>query len=166
MTDFQFVNTDNYHDQDTAPVASPRALPFNENRYFCAICDRKLNDIHLTDDELTERFKTPNGFNCNVCYREYRSLKVLKEHQMDHFKEKDFKVACVECTNISKTFDTDGTLDEMYTKNDVRSELFCEMCDRYFENKSSFLQHIRDHYDRLVYTCDHCEGIKIIGWER
>lgn len=156
MTDFQFVNTDNF---DLGPPKS-----FAENRFFCAICDRKLNDIRLTDDEL-ERLKTKNGFNCNVCYKVYRSLKMLKEHQVEHFNGKDFKVACIECTNLSKTFDT-GILDEIYTKNDVRSEFFCEMCDRCFDGKNKYLQHVRDHNDRTVYTCDYCIGIKIIGWER
>lgn len=164
MTAFQFVNTDNY---DQGPLAPPKSILLSENRYFCAICYRKLNDIYLSDDELTQRFKTTNGFTCNICYQVYRSLKMLKEHQIDHFKEKDLKVACVECTNLSKTFDT-GTLDEMYTKNDVRSELLCEICDRYFDNnnKNQYLRHIRDHYDRIVYTCECCKGIKIIGWER
>lgn len=163
MTDFQFVNTDNYDQQEP--------LPLSENRYFCAICDRKLNDIHLTDDEITERFKTKNGFTCNVCYQVHRSLKMLKEHQMEHFTENDFKVACVECTNLSKTFDTSGILDDVYTKNDVRSELLCEICDRCFDDKTNdgkikYLRHIRDHYDRTVYTCDYCNGMKIVGWER
>lgn len=157
MTDFQFVNTDNF---DQIALKS-----LGENRYFCAVCDRKLNDIRLTDLEL-ERFQCKNGFNCNVCYKVYRSIKMLKEHQLqDHFNEKDLKVACIECTNLSKTFDT-GILDEIYTKNDVRSEFFCEICDRCFDDKIKYLQHVRDHYDRTVYTCEYCNGMKIIGWER
>lgn len=160
MTDFQFVNTDTF-DQE-----HPKSL--TESRYFCAICDRKLNDIRLADEEL-ERFKTKHGYPCNVCYKAYRSLKLLKEHQMDHFNDKDLLVACVECTNVAKTFDTGcGIMEigEIYTKNDVRSEFFCESCDRCFDDRMKYLQHVRDHYDRMVYTCDYCNGIKIIGWER
>lgn len=82
-TEFQFVNTDELMDQK-----SP-----NENRYFCEICDRKLNDIHLNDDEL-ERFKTTDGFyHCNICYKFYRNIDALKEHQTnEHFAGKDLKV--------------------------------------------------------------------------
>ncbi len=158
MTDFQFVNTDNID-----------LKPLSENRYFCAICDRKLNDIHLTDEELEERFKTKFGFSCNICYSVHRSLNALKEHQNEHFTEEHLTVACIECTNLSKTFDTgcdDLEIGEIYTKNDVRSELNCERCDRYFDDKNRYLQHVRDHNDRTVYTCDNCNGIKIIGWER
>lgn len=160
MTDFQFVNTDNF---DQEPLKS-----FSENRYFCAICDRKLNDIRLADEEL-ERFKTKHGFNCNVCYKAYRSLKLLMEHQNEHFKDNNFKVACVECTNLSKTFASGCDIleiGEIYTKNDVRSEFFCETCDRCFDDNNKYMQHVRDHFDRTVYTCDYCNGLKIIGWER
>lgn len=158
MTDFQFVNTDCFDE------GSPK--PFSESRYFCAICDRKLGDIRLTDEEL-EHFKTKHGFNCNICFKVYRNLQTLSEHQIEHFNDKDFKVACIECTNLSKTFETGcGTLDEIYTKNDVRSEFFCERCNRCFDDKNKYLQHLRDHNDRTVYNCDDCNGIKIIGWQR
>ncbi|KAJ6636060.1 Zinc finger protein [Pseudolycoriella hygida] len=160
MTDFQFVNTDNF-DQGSLK-------PLSENRYFCAICDRKLNDVRLTDDEL-ERFKTNNGFNCNICFKLYRSINSLKDHQIEHFNGNELKVACVECTNLSKTLDAACEIveiGEIYTKNDVRSEYYCETCDRCFDDKNKYKQHIRDHYDRIVYTCDDCNGTKIIGWER
>lgn len=158
MTDFQFVNTDDF---DLKQI--------HENRYFCAVCDRKVNDIRLTDEEL-ERFKTKHGYHCNVCYKIYRSVIMLKEHQIaEHFAVKDLKVACIECTILSKTFDNSCGLQEIgeiYTKHDVRSEFCCETCDRYFDDKSKYLQHVRDHNDRTVYSCDRCNGIKIIGWER
>lgn len=163
MTDFQFVNTESYSQHELEPSGT---TSISENRYFCAICDRKLNDIELTDDEINDHFKSKNGFTCNVCYQVYRSLKVLKEHQMEHFKEKNLKVACIECTHSSKTFYASATLEEVYTNNDVRSELLCEICNRYYDDNHKYLRHIRDHYDRIVYTCDYCQGIKIIGWDR
>lgn len=166
MMDFQFVNAENYLEDESS--ASTRSISLNKKHYFCAICDRKLNDVHLTDTELTERFKRLNYFTCNVCYQVYRNIKTLKDHQMEHFNGNDLKVACVECTNLAKKFDTVGTLDEVYTKNDVRlnAELLCEMCDRCFDDKNKYLRHIRDHFDRIVYECDKCDGMKTIGWER
>ncbi|XP_037036664.1 zinc finger protein 845-like isoform X1 [Bradysia coprophila] len=157
MTEFQFVNTDHF-DQKT----------LTDNRYFCEICDRKLNDIRLTDDDF-DRFKTKHGYNCNICYKVYRNLNALKEHQSQHFNGNDLKVACIECTSLSKTLDTGCDIleiGEIYTKNDVRSEFHCEKCDRFFDVRSKYVQHLRNHYDRTVYTCDYCNGIKIIGWER
>lgn len=157
MTEFQFVNTDNI---------DPKTL--SENRYFCEICDRKLNDIHLADEDF-DRFKTKHGYNCNICYKVYRKLDALKEHRSQHFNEEDFKVACIDCTNLTEKFDTGFDIleiGEIYTKNDVRSEFYCDKCDRFFDDRSKYVQHLRNHYDRTVYNCDHCNGIKIIGWER
>ena len=94
--------------------------------------------------ELKEHEQKDHEWKCDLCEKQYTSIKELKEHEKEYHEQK--------CDRCEKQYVYIKELDEHLKKEHGIRRYKCTECGKEFEN----LEELREH-EKNCYTCDLCD---------
>ncbi|CAH1171118.1 unnamed protein product [Phaedon cochleariae] len=143
----------------------------------CYFCDRRFQSKSLLDKHVTSTHSSETPFECNICYKEFRSKNHLMQHSKTH--DKEILLECTICHNMrwsskshlptqnmdhadEKPFKCDICTQQSLTKKvhrilqSVKKPFECNICNRKFCNEHHFIRHRATHDEDKYYECDMC----------
>lgn len=118
---------------------------------LCMECGIFFNSSEYYDKNLHKCYSKSNdmiGVKCNICDKNFKNVKDMKEHQEIHSKKK------FECELCKKKFSRKKYLNQHL--NVHNGTLYhCSICEREFNNKSNLNKHCALHYEK-TFRCHYC----------
>ena len=93
----------------------------------CHICDKGFHDFTSLANHLKLKHSIHYKITCTICFKVYKSKKVLKQHMKLNTVEKPFK--CEECPIAFRQSNHLKTHKLRHSRNRI---FFCNFCDRRF----------------------------------
>ncbi|XP_001657161.2 zinc finger protein 287 [Aedes aegypti] len=161
---FKLERTLMQHKDSHRNVVPPYVRPQDKLPRCCA-CFKQFDDddllkkhaveTHLPESTSNENPKKP--FPCDVCYRRYKNLNVLREHQAKPYRIKQFQ-----CATCGRTFKERCFLTDHERTHREEKGFACPICPKTFAMKLAYRRHVKIHSpgeDR--FKCEVCgKGFK------
>ncbi|XP_058816451.1 zinc finger protein 658B-like isoform X2 [Topomyia yanbarensis] len=113
------------------------------------------NEIHLPETLAIE--DTNNQYQCDLCYRRYKNVRILREHQL-----KPYRLQQYQCSTCGRIFRDKGAVADHERSHLNERAYVCPVCAKPFVMKDSYRKHVKAHSlaeDR--FKCDICgKGFK------
>ncbi|XP_065088441.1 zinc finger protein 84-like [Ochlerotatus camptorhynchus] len=163
-----------------------RMEELRQESHICCACKKKFDSqeqlrAHADEVHLKES-QTYDGeyeFECDVCYRRFKTRQSMKVHQYRMFKGKKFICALCgkafkekaflrdhenshrrekpyECPKCDARFSIKGSYDAHVRLHDAKDEFKCEYCGRGFRTKSLLKGHLTVHSEDRPFKCHLC----------
>ncbi|XP_058449925.1 zinc finger protein 782-like isoform X2 [Malaya genurostris] len=121
--------------------------------------DEKLkqhaNEIHLPETLNIE--DTNNQYQCGLCFRRYKNVRILREHQL-----KPYRMQQYQCSTCGRIFRDKGAVADHERSHFDERAYVCPICAKSFVMKDSYRKHVKAHSlaeDR--FKCETCgKGFK------
>ncbi|KAL7014290.1 hypothetical protein ACKWTF_015846 [Chironomus riparius] len=128
-------------------------MKIHENRIPCEICSISIKPYLLRRHKQTQHLITDEKFNCNICGKTFKRLKLLTNHEKTH----DKKFECKICKN---KFAHGHELNEHVSKKHENPNAFeCKICEKKFNLKKVLIRHEKTHEGKQQkeLKCEHCD---------
>ncbi|XP_021701065.1 zinc finger protein 436 [Aedes aegypti] len=131
-------------------VHSIRKNAVDETRPFqCNICYKLFRTFESL--RIHQRFVyRPKNFVCVICGRAFDTRSKLQTHLLVHSDKRNFQ-----CDKCSKSFKKEIDLKSHVLLHDEKREE-CNYCGLKFHRKSNLKMHMRKHQDTFFYACPEC----------
>ncbi|XP_053692032.1 zinc finger protein 425-like [Sabethes cyaneus] len=163
-----------------------RMEELRQESHICCACKKKFDTseqlkAHAEEIHLKERhtYEGDFEFECEVCYRRFKTRQSMKVHQYRMFKGKKFICALCgkafkekaflrdhenshrrekpyECPKCDARFSIKGSYDAHVRLHDAKEEFKCEYCGRGFRTKSLLKGHLTVHSEDRPFKCHLC----------
>lgn len=163
-----------------------RMEELRQESHICCACKKKFESkeqlkTHADEIHLKERhtYEGDFQFECEVCYRRFKTRQSMKVHQYRMFKGKKFICALCgkafkekaflrdhenshrrekpyECPKCDARFSIKGSYDAHVRLHDAKDEFKCEYCGRGFRTKSLLKGHLTVHSEDRPFKCHLC----------
>ncbi|XP_058449922.1 zinc finger protein 567-like [Malaya genurostris] len=163
-----------------------RMEELRQESHICCACKKKFDSNELlkahADEVHVKERNTYEGdfeFECEVCYRRFKTRQSMKVHQYRMFKGKKFICALCgkafkekaflrdhenshrrekpyECPKCDARFSIKGSYDAHVRLHDAKDEFKCEYCGRGFRTKSLLKGHLTVHSEDRPFKCHLC----------
>jgi len=110
----------------------------------------------LSHHVTTKHSKTLKDFHCNVCNKEFRTVKCLRTHMQFHSNnnDPDSKETCPICHKLYKT---KAHLKSHLKVHKSKKNFICPTCDKAFGTVQKLNDHKNSHTGARPYKCTECE---------
>ena len=93
----------------------------------------------------------PDGYECSVCHRSFKTPAVLKQHSTIHSSDKPYK-----CDMCSKGFTQRGNLRMHMMSHTGERPFVCSICGKDFNRRGELKKHIIRHQGHRPFKCTTC----------
>ncbi|XP_058449923.1 zinc finger protein OZF-like [Malaya genurostris] len=116
-------------------------------------------EIHLPESKTTIG-DSENQFTCDVCFRRYKTKRVLLDHKSKPYRTKQYQ-----CSQCGRIFRDKCALSDHERCHQGEQPFVCPVCSKRFAIKDSFRKHVRSHtIEEDRFKCEICsKGFKTKG---
>ena len=123
-----------------------------EKPYKCTLCEYASTDNY----KLKRHMRVHTGerpFGCSHCDQSFSQKSSLKEHEWKHIGNRP----CHKCDHCDTTFGRYADMKTHVRKMHTAGEpLICKICENAFNDRFSYMQHVRSHRGEKIYKCGEC----------
>ncbi|XP_058816446.1 zinc finger protein 26-like isoform X2 [Topomyia yanbarensis] len=116
-------------------------------------------DVHLPESQMATN-DNENQFACDVCFRRYKTKRVLLDHKSKPYRTKQYQ-----CSQCGRIFRDKCALSDHERCHQGEQQFVCPVCFKPFAIKDSFRKHVRSHtIEEDRFKCEICnKGFKTKG---
>uniref|UniRef100_A0A8D8HIJ4 Zinc finger protein 865 n=1 Tax=Culex pipiens TaxID=7175 RepID=A0A8D8HIJ4_CULPI len=117
------------------------------------------DEVHLPESQKSSS-ENENQFSCDVCYRRYKSKRILMDHKSKPYRTKQYQ-----CSQCGRIFRDKCALSDHERCHQGERPFVCAVCSKTFAIKDSFRKHVKSHsIEEDRFKCEICQkGFKTKG---
>ncbi|XP_019526588.3 zinc finger protein 425 [Aedes albopictus] len=119
-------------------------------QFECEVCFRRFKTRQSMKVHQYRMFKGKK-FICALCGKAFKEKAFLRDHENSHRREKPY-----ECPKCDARFSIKGSYDAHVRLHDAKEEFKCEYCGRGFRTKSLLKGHLTVHSEDRPFKCHLC----------
>lgn len=137
----------------------------HDKNFECKVCNKKFALVHQLKTHEILHYEDKRPFICDICNKGFRCRYHLSTHKESHYPNHQKNVKIIKCEKCSFATHRRKTLIEHVIAHERtgnkrmlsnENQLSCPICDKNFDHKQSYLNHLKTMHKDLVYQCDLC----------